>query len=111
MEIAKVVLEYLRILLWPAVILGVVILQKKRLALLLDRLTGWDIPGLVRIDLQPPQLPQERKPDPPNAPEPGQLEKLRKQAAVRLGLKLGHRIVVDGDAQIAQLVVLNLHEA
>lgn len=79
MEIARLILDYLRILLWPGVILAVVILQRKRLALLLDRLTGWDIPGLGRIDLQP-QLPQEKKPEPPNLPEPGQLEKLKKQA-------------------------------
>jgi len=78
-EIARLILDYLRILIWPGVILAVLIVGRKRLALLLDRLIGWDIPGLGRIDLQP-QLPQEKKPEPPNAPDPGQLEKLRKQA-------------------------------
>jgi hypothetical protein len=79
-EIARLILDYLRLLIWPSVIVAVFIAERKRLALLLDRLTGWDIPGFGRIDLRP-QPPQEEKPQPPpNVPEPGQLEKLRKQA-------------------------------
>ena len=51
MEIAKLVLEYLRVLIWPGVAIGVSLIFRKPLIALLERIRHAELPGGVAIDL------------------------------------------------------------
>ena len=51
MEIAKLVLEYLRVLIWPGVAIGVSLIFRKPLIALLERVRHAELPGGVAIDL------------------------------------------------------------
>ncbi len=51
MEIAKLVLEYLRILVWPFVILTIVLIFREQIKSLIERLQKADFPGGVSISL------------------------------------------------------------
>jgi len=51
MEIAKLVLEYLRVLIWPGIAIGVSLIFRKPLIALLERVRHADLPGGVAIDL------------------------------------------------------------
>ena len=50
MEIAKLVLEFLRVLVWPSVALGAAILFRAPIRVILSRLRKADLPGGVKID-------------------------------------------------------------
>jgi hypothetical protein len=52
MEIAKLILEYIRVLVWPTVMLTVCLLFRKQFAALLVRLRHADLPGGVSVDLE-----------------------------------------------------------
>ena len=51
MEIAKLVLEYLRVLIWPGVAIGVSLIFQKPLIALLERIRHAELPGGGAIDL------------------------------------------------------------
>ncbi|NES83900.1 MAG: hypothetical protein F6K10_22180 [Moorea sp. SIO2B7] len=51
MEIAKLVLEYLKILVWPSVILTIVLIFRRQIESLIERLQKADLPGGVSISL------------------------------------------------------------
>ena len=51
MEIAKLVLEYLKILVWPSVILTIVLIFRRQIERLIERLQKADLPGGVSISL------------------------------------------------------------
>ena len=50
-EIAKLVLEYLRVLIWPAVVVIVCLVFKSQLVALLNRIRHAELPGGVVLDL------------------------------------------------------------
>ncbi len=52
MEIAKLVLEYLKILVWPSVILTIVLIFRRQIESLIERLQEADLPGGVSISLR-----------------------------------------------------------
>ena len=78
MEVANLALEYLRVLAWPILLGAILWLNRKRLAGLMDRVIGAEIPGVGRVDFQPP--PQDQQPQPPaDIPQPEELETARRQ--------------------------------
>ena len=50
MEIAKIILEFLRVLIWPIVILTVIVIFRAKLEAILWRLRKADLPGGVSLD-------------------------------------------------------------
>ncbi|MEO0457553.1 MAG: hypothetical protein AAF152_13380 [Cyanobacteria bacterium P01_A01_bin.114] len=52
MEIAKLVLEYLKVLAWPLVILSIVLIFRRQIESLIKRLEKADLPGGVSISLR-----------------------------------------------------------
>lgn len=52
MEIAKLILEYLRVLIWPATIAALVILFRTPLTRILNRIRNLGLPGGVTVDFQ-----------------------------------------------------------
>ena len=74
MEIAKLILEYLRVLAWPSVILAIVLIFRKQIESLVKRLEKADLPGGVSISLRAEILEAKKlseqvmaKPTPPQA--------------------------------------------
>ena len=51
MEIAKLVLEYLRVLIWPAVVATVCLVFRRQVVALLNRIRHAELPGGVALDL------------------------------------------------------------
>ena len=51
MEIAKLVLDYIRVLIWPAVAVAVCLVFKSPLVALLNRIRHAELPGGVAVDL------------------------------------------------------------
>ncbi|MFG6101460.1 hypothetical protein U2F10_04360 [Leptothoe sp. EHU-05/26/07-4] len=52
MEIAKLLLEYIKVLAWPSVILTIVLMFRKQIESLIKRLEKADLPGGVSISLR-----------------------------------------------------------
>ena len=52
MEIAKLLLEYLKVLAWPSVILTIVLIFRKQIESLIKRLEKADLPGGVSLSLR-----------------------------------------------------------
>jgi hypothetical protein len=50
MELAKLILEYLRVLVWPAVALSIALLYKRQIVAVLARLRKAGLPGGVSLD-------------------------------------------------------------
>jgi hypothetical protein len=50
MEIAKIVLEYIRVLIWPCVVILALFVFRKQVITILNRLKGADLPGGVSLD-------------------------------------------------------------
>lgn len=51
METAKLVLEYIRVLIWPATVLTICLVFRRRLIALLNRIRHAQLPGGVAVDL------------------------------------------------------------
>lgn len=51
MELAKLVLEYVRVLIWPAVVVTICLVFRGQLAALLNRIRHAELPGGVAVDL------------------------------------------------------------
>lgn len=51
MDTANVILEYLRVLIWPTIILSIFLIFKRHLVILLDRIYHAELPGGVAVDL------------------------------------------------------------
>jgi len=51
MEIAKLVLEYVRVLIWPAIVLVICVVFRRHLVALLNRIRHAELPGGVSVDL------------------------------------------------------------
>lgn len=52
MEVAKLVLEFLRVLIWPATVVGVLLLFRRQVLGLLHRIRHADLPGGIAVDLE-----------------------------------------------------------
>lgn len=52
MEAARLILEYIRVLVWPTVAIFAIILFRKQLAAILRRIKGAGLPGGVSLDLE-----------------------------------------------------------